>query len=75
MGGKLCVEWHEVLSVNTLRGAYLIRKSDGAMPIPFRCMSNQDRTEFERFAKEKLVCESIDGRSIIKSPCKLGAKP
>ena len=53
-GGTLKTSWAEVTQVSVLSGAYLVQKSNGAMPIPFRCMNAAERQEFESFAHQKL---------------------
>ena len=54
-GGTLQTAWPEVISVLRLSSAYLVQKSNGAMPIPFRCMGQEQIAEFEQFAGSKLV--------------------
>ncbi|RUO25560.1 hypothetical protein CWE09_02160 [Aliidiomarina minuta] len=47
VGVKFC-GWDEVLSVNSLSGIYLIHlRSGGAMPVPYRVFSTEDRRAFE----------------------------
>jgi len=54
-GGTHKTTWPEVVSVFRLSGAYLVQKSNGAMPIPFRCMGEAELAEFEHLAGSKLV--------------------
>ena len=54
-GGTLKTSWAEVTQVSVLSGSYLVQKSNGAMPIPFRCMNATEREEFEVLARQKLV--------------------
>ena len=60
-GGTLKTAWPEVVSVLRLSGAYLVQKSNGAMPIPFRCMGVEELAKFERFAGGKLVGPVLGG--------------
>lgn len=62
--GKLAVAWPEVVEVLKLSNAYLIRESDGAMPIPFRCLTESDVSVFERFAGAKLARSRTTGEPI-----------
>jgi hypothetical protein len=53
--GTLHAEWSEVVEVLKLSRAYLIQKTSGAMPIPFRCMTDDECAEFEHLAGSKLA--------------------
>jgi hypothetical protein len=59
-GGTLNADWSEVVEVLKLSGVYLIQKANGAMPIPFRCMTNEECAEFERFAGSKLASSTTN---------------
>lgn len=45
--GRMQVSWLEVIRVLRLPTAFLFAKSNGAMPVPYSCMSEQQRTELE----------------------------
>lgn len=47
---KIVLPWHEVHSVHALGQGYLVRKRSGAMPLPYRCFSAEERARFERWA-------------------------
>ena len=59
--GKLVVPWEEVTNVFALSNAYLIEKTHGAMPLPFRCLSPADRAEFLSLVGSKIVGVPSDG--------------
>jgi hypothetical protein len=46
--GRLRVAWREVVAVHRLRGAWLVDKGDGALPIPHRCLDDVQKATFER---------------------------
>jgi hypothetical protein len=58
-GGKLESPWRKITGVLTLGESYLVQKANGAMPIPFRCMSLSERMEFERLVKAKLSSTGV----------------
>ena len=43
--GKL--EWSHVTAIYRYSGCYLIKKKDGALPIPYRCLDVHQRAELE----------------------------
>jgi len=45
---RLVLPWSEVVDVHRYRGAYLVAKQGGAMPLPYRCFSAEQRERFER---------------------------
>ena len=47
-GERLVVPWDEVVAVHRLRGAWLLDKGRGAMPVPRRCLDGAQRAAFER---------------------------
>lgn len=53
--GVLQVPWVEISQVYKLSAAYLVEKSDGAMPIPFRVFNEAQKAEFEAFVHDKLL--------------------
>jgi hypothetical protein len=48
--GELQTPWAEVKHVRVLRKAFLIVKERGAMPVPYRCMSQAQHEWFRSFA-------------------------
>ncbi|MFG6485080.1 YcxB family protein [Roseateles sp. BYS78W] len=46
----LALPWGDVLAVYPLSRGYLVRKASGAMPLPYRCFSDEERQRFERWA-------------------------
>ena len=49
--GQSFCSWSDVSQIRQLSSAYLIQlSSGGAMPIPFRVFSEEERTQFESFA-------------------------
>ena len=50
--GALEVPWRHVARVFRLSGAYLFAKADGAMPVPYRCLSARQRAELEALLRE-----------------------
>ncbi len=47
-GGLLSVPWSEVVAVHRLKGAWMIDKGRGALPLPYRCLDAAQRAAFER---------------------------
>jgi hypothetical protein len=45
--GTLKCPWVEVTEVKRYSRAYLVLKTDGAMPLPYRCFTQEQRTEFD----------------------------
>jgi len=52
-GGTLRVAWSDVLEVHRYQVGYLIRKADGALPIPYRCLDEARRAAFERLLSRR----------------------
>jgi hypothetical protein len=48
---KIVLPWHEVHSVYALGKGYLVRKRSGAMPLPYRCFTVEERARFDRWAR------------------------
>lgn len=46
-GGVLIVPWQEVVVLHAYSGAYLVSTPKGAMPLPYRCFSANERLHFE----------------------------
>ena len=46
--GRLFVAWRDVVAVHRLRDAWLVDKGEGALPIPYRCLDEAQKTTFER---------------------------
>jgi hypothetical protein len=44
---ELFVSWSDVKAVFRLTNAYLVAKEGGAMPIPYRCLSGEQRARLE----------------------------
>ncbi|MYN43537.1 hypothetical protein GTP23_00465 [Pseudoduganella sp. FT93W] len=40
-GGELVVPWDEVVAIHTYPAGYLFAQSDGAMPVPFRVLADE----------------------------------
>lgn len=47
--GMLEVPWQDVRQIYTLSHAFLIAKASGAMPVPYRCLSNSERELLTNF--------------------------
>ncbi|MEK8035048.1 YcxB family protein [Ideonella sp. DXS29W] len=58
--GLLEVPWSEVAQVHKLSSSYLVEKSNGAMPIPFRVFSGEQRQALESLAGPKLVAHHAE---------------
>ena len=55
--GLLQVPWSDIIQVHKLSSAYLVEKSNGAMPIPFRVFSADQQLALEALAGTRLsVC-------------------
>lgn len=50
--GPIQVPWAKVIRVFRLSQCYLVAKAEGAMPIPYRCLSESDRVHMERILAE-----------------------
>ena len=50
--GTLTKPWSSVVLVHRLSGAYLVELEHGAMPLPYRCFSPEQRSAFESFVPE-----------------------
>ena len=37
--GQLVVPWHEIVAIHRYSQGYLVAKANGAMPLPFRCLT------------------------------------
>lgn len=48
--GEIVLPWHEVHLVHALSQSYLVRKRSGAMPLPYRCFTAEERERFDRWA-------------------------
>jgi hypothetical protein len=46
--GALQCRWSDVVEVKQLSQAYLVMKSDGGVPLPYRCFSTKQREEFDQ---------------------------
>ncbi|HEY0953614.1 MAG TPA: YcxB family protein [Roseateles sp.] len=47
--GTLEVPWADVVAVHRYTRGYLIRKTGGAMPLPYRCLTSADQQLLESF--------------------------
>ncbi len=48
-GRPLTVAWEEIVTIRRYRAAYLVEIERGAMPLPYRCFSADERRRFERW--------------------------
>lgn len=53
--GMSSIPWSSVRAVHTYSPGYLVELDQGAVPIPFRVLSEQQRALFHTFASDKLV--------------------
>jgi hypothetical protein len=53
--GLLQVPWSEITQVHKLSSAYLVEKSNGAMPIPFRVFTAEQQLALEALAGARLA--------------------
>jgi hypothetical protein len=49
--GAMTVPWRDVVAVHQHSQCWLVAKAHGAMPLPFRCMSDTQRAEFAQFVR------------------------
>jgi len=47
-GGALNVPWSKVTAIHRYSPGYLIEKVGGALPIPYRCLTENQRGDFEQ---------------------------
>lgn len=47
--GEMKVAWNQVERVFRLREGYLFAKQSGGLPLPYRCLSAEDRAVLERY--------------------------
>ena len=45
------VPWPDVVTVHRLSGAYLVEKRKGALPLPYRCLDEQQKARLEEFLR------------------------
>lgn len=45
--GDICVPWSEVAAIHNYSRGFLIEKSHGAMPIPYRCLNEEQRLSLQ----------------------------
>jgi YcxB-like protein len=50
--GVLKCDWKDVVEVKRYARAYLVMKTDGAMPLPYRCFTQEQRTEFDNLLSQ-----------------------
>jgi hypothetical protein len=56
-GHEMKVQWSEVAAVHQLSQAYVIELEEGAIPVPYRVFSLQERASFEALAKSAIgIC-------------------
>ncbi|MFC0167332.1 YcxB family protein [Pseudoduganella danionis] len=48
-GGELVVPWAEVIAIHTYPVGYLFAQSDGAMPVPFRVLSDEQHALLKNY--------------------------
>ena len=51
-GGELRLSWGEVTAVHRYSPGYLIEMKRGAVPIPYRCLNESQRSSLEAFVAE-----------------------
>jgi hypothetical protein len=49
-GRPVSVAWNEIVAIRRYRAAYLVEIERGAMPLPYRCFSADERRRFERWS-------------------------
>lgn len=45
--GTLTCPWSDIIEVRRFESGYLVMKTDGAMPLPYRCFSAEQRAGFD----------------------------
>ena len=40
--GRLLVAWSDIVAIHVYSQGYLVEKNNGAMPLPFRCLSPEE---------------------------------
>lgn len=51
--GSLVVPWRNVTNIYRYEPGYLIEKGKGALPIPYRCLSEQQRVRLEELLRSR----------------------
>ena len=51
--GTLSVDWADVVAVHRYANAYLVDQGDGGLPLPYRCLSAQQRAAFEHLLRSR----------------------
>lgn len=51
--GVLRTKWADVVAIRRYSAGYLIEKRKGAMPIPYRCLNELQRTTLETFLRAR----------------------
>ena len=51
--GVLRTTWEDVVAIRRYSAGYLIEKQKGAMPIPYRCLNELQRTTLETFFRAR----------------------
>ena len=59
--GDVALPWKEVLRVHRLSEAYLVEKSEGALPLPYRVFTQVQRDEFESIITARNIA-TVDTR-------------
>ena len=58
------VPWSKVIAIHRYSPGYLIEKVGGAFPIPYRCLTDNQRGDLERFIV--LREEELSGHGAVK---------
>jgi hypothetical protein len=53
--GELLVPWSDVRAVHRYSQGFLVEKANGGLPLPYRCFSESERTEFERLVAKHIA--------------------
>lgn len=53
--GVVRISWSDVVTVHRLSRAYLVEKSKGAVPLPYRCLDKKQTMEIENLLHAKEV--------------------
>lgn len=51
--GVICLPWTDVVAIRRLSRAYLIEKSRGAMPLPYRCLTVEQAATLDELVRRK----------------------
>ncbi|HYD81543.1 MAG TPA: YcxB family protein [Paucimonas sp.] len=65
--GRLIVPWAEVVAIHRYSRGYLVARSNGAMPLPFRCLNPEQATLLEELVVKR-ERELANGRKEAPAP-------